>query len=142
MESLKTPPFLLIGCPVIIVIAVIFYATTYSGFHQSALHAGLLDAETPSAESKSDSSAEQANILFRQRRMERAFAELGLTDVQREQIAVIRKTVTDRGQRHDAIMAVLTPEQRAKWQRIRGSLRNQSPPSASPSPSTGANAGN
>jgi Spy/CpxP family protein refolding chaperone len=142
MESLKTPPFLLIGCPVIIIIAVIFYATTYSGFHQSALHAGLLDAEMSAAESEPGSVSVPVDILFRQQRMQRAFAELGLSEAQKQQIAVIRKTVTDRGQRHDAIMSVLTPEQRAKWQQIRGSLHNQSPASVSTLPSPVANPGN
>jgi Spy/CpxP family protein refolding chaperone len=118
-SAVKTPPFLLIGCPVIIVVACIVYGLTYPSLHRTAFHAALIDAEKPAAETDSDSEEPTA----RQLRIQRAFAELGLTDSQKQQIAQIRQTILDRQQRHEAIMNVLSPEQRAKWLEIRNSNR-------------------
>ncbi len=56
--------------------------------------------------------------------MQRMFDQLGLTDDQKQQIAQIRQTVTDRQERRDAIQKVLTPEQQAKWQEMRKQFRN------------------
>jgi Spy/CpxP family protein refolding chaperone len=56
--------------------------------------------------------------------MQRFFDQLGLSDAQKQQIAQIRQTVTDRQQRRDAIRAVLTPDQQAKFDQMRAQFRN------------------
>jgi Spy/CpxP family protein refolding chaperone len=43
-----------------------------------------------------------------------AFAKLDLSEAQKQQIEQIRSTVTDRKERREQIMAVLTPEQKRK----------------------------
>jgi Spy/CpxP family protein refolding chaperone len=58
--------------------------------------------------------------------MQRMFDQLGLTDAQKQQIAQIRQTVTDRQQRREAIRNVLTPEQQAKWEQLRAQFRTNS----------------
>jgi Spy/CpxP family protein refolding chaperone len=45
-------------------------------------------------------------------------AQLNLTDAQKDQIKQIRATVTDRKERRQQIMAVLTPEQKAKLKEL------------------------
>jgi Spy/CpxP family protein refolding chaperone len=56
----------------------------------------------------------------RMERLKAALAQLDLTDAQKEQIKQIRGSVTDRKERRQQIMAVLTPDQKAKlvamWQ--------------------------
>jgi len=56
----------------------------------------------------------------RMERLKAALAQLDLTDAQKEQIQQIRGSVTDRKERRQQIMAVLTPDQKAKlvamWQ--------------------------
>jgi len=132
--EVKTPPFLLIGCPVIIVVACVVYGLTYPSLHRTVFHAALVDAEKPWAETASDSD----EPTRRQRRIQEAFKELGLSGAQQQQIAEIRKTILDRHQRHDAIMNVLTPDQRAKWEEIRQAGRN-GPSPASPDTTAGGN---
>lgn len=56
--------------------------------------------------------------------MQRMFDQLGLTDAQKQQIAQIRQTITDRQQRRDAIRNVLTPEQQTQWDQLRAQFRN------------------
>jgi Spy/CpxP family protein refolding chaperone len=139
----KTPPFLLIGCPVIIVIACVIYALTYPALHQTAFHAALVDAESPAlvdTTAANGSSEAAADANYRRHQMQRAFSELGLTDEQKKQIAQIRKTLTDRTERRAAIMNVLTPEQRAKWQQIRNSRNGGTDAPATPSPAATTNA--
>jgi Spy/CpxP family protein refolding chaperone len=52
-------------------------------------------------------------------RFKEAMAQLNLTDVQKQQIEQIRSTVTDRKERRQQIMGVLTPDQKTKlWQMI------------------------
>ncbi len=55
----------------------------------------------------------------RGQRMQQMFAQLGLTDAQKQQIKQIRQSTTDRQQRREAIMKILTPEQQAKFQELR-----------------------
>ncbi len=56
----------------------------------------------------------------RMERLKAALAQLDLTDTQKEQIKQIRGSVSDRKERRQQIMAVLTPDQKAKlvamWQ--------------------------
>jgi Spy/CpxP family protein refolding chaperone len=56
----------------------------------------------------------------RKERLKAALAQLDLSDSQKQQIQQIRSTVTDRKERRQQIMAVLTPDQKAKlvamWQ--------------------------
>jgi Spy/CpxP family protein refolding chaperone len=56
----------------------------------------------------------------RMERLKSAMSQLDLTDAQKEQIKQIRASVTDRKERRQQIMAVLTPDQKAKlvamWQ--------------------------
>jgi hypothetical protein len=56
--------------------------------------------------------------------MQRFYDQLGLTQSQKDQIAQIRQTVTDRQQRRDAIRNVLTPDQQTKWDQMRAQFRN------------------
>jgi len=58
-------------------------------------------------------------------RMQQMMAQLGLTPEQQQQIQQIRATITDRQQRRDAIMQVLTPDQQAKFQQLRAQMRAQ-----------------
>jgi Spy/CpxP family protein refolding chaperone len=129
---MKTPPFLLIGCPVIIVVAGLTYALTYPSLHRTAFHAALIDAERPSyVTDEADPNAPVAGLASRAERIQWAFTQLGLTDVQKEQIEKIRETVPDHQQRRAAIMSLLTPEQRARWQQIRDGAHPVGSPSTS-----------
>ena len=56
---------------------------------------------------------------------QRLFSQLGLSADQQKQIQQIRSTITDRQQRRDAIMKVLTPDQQAKLQQLRAQMRGQ-----------------
>jgi Spy/CpxP family protein refolding chaperone len=53
-----------------------------------------------------------------------AMAQLDLTDTQKQQIKQIRATVTDKTQRRQQVMAVLTPEQKQKLIQILMQYRN------------------
>ncbi len=52
-------------------------------------------------------------------------SQLDLTSDQKQQIAEIRSTITDRKARHDAMMNVLTPDQQAKYEELRAQMRAQ-----------------
>jgi Spy/CpxP family protein refolding chaperone len=99
---MKTPPFLLIGCPVIVLAGAVIYFATFPELHRTPFHAALVEAETPGT-------GHRRVIL----------AQLGLTPAQEQQIAQIRQTVSDRTQRHQAIFNVLTPAQRTKFLALR-----------------------
>lgn len=126
---MKTPPFLLIGCPVIIFIAAVVYALTYPELRQTAIRAALVDAERPA--STADDYADWNSPETPRQRMRRAFALLGLTDAQQQQIEQIRQTVSDRIQRRAAIIKVLSPEQRSEWEQMRSTQRKETPSSSS-----------
>jgi Spy/CpxP family protein refolding chaperone len=51
--------------------------------------------------------------------MQQILSQLNLTDAQKQQIDQIRQTVTDRRERHEEIMKVLTPDQQAKFEQLR-----------------------
>jgi Spy/CpxP family protein refolding chaperone len=57
--------------------------------------------------------------------MQQMFAQLGLSADQQQQIQQIRSSITDRQQRHDAIMKVLTPDQQSKLQALRAQWGNR-----------------
>jgi Spy/CpxP family protein refolding chaperone len=54
----------------------------------------------------------------RMEKFKAALAKLNLTDAQKTQIQQIRATVTDRRERRQQIMAVLTPDQKAQLKQI------------------------
>jgi Spy/CpxP family protein refolding chaperone len=124
---MKTPPFLLIGCPVIIVVAALVYALTYPSLRKTPFHAALIEAQMPLVDGDKETHAH---------RIDRELAQLGLSDAQAQQIAQIRQTITDRPQRHEAIMKVLTPDQQTKWQQLREADRNEGTPPPSPATTT------
>lgn len=81
-------------------------------------------------------------------RMQQIYDQLGLTDAQKQQIAQIRQTVTDRQQRREAIRNVMTPEQQTQFDQLRAQLRNNrgggnrqdgntAPPPPTPPPAQG-----
>jgi Spy/CpxP family protein refolding chaperone len=100
---MKTPPFLLIGCPLIALVGATVYFATFRALHQTPFHAALLEAEMPGP------GAQFQEILV----------QLHLTDQQWEQVGQIRQTISDRDQRHQAIFHLLTPAQRAQFQQLR-----------------------
>ena len=59
-------------------------------------------------------------------RFKAALAQLDLTDGQKAQIKQIRATVTDRKERHQDVLAVLTTEQKAKLRELIQASRNES----------------
>jgi len=65
---------------------------------------------TNSSDSGDLSSAQQE----RREKMKEAFQQLDLTDAQKQQMAQIRQNVTDPKERRQQIIAVLTPDQKAK----------------------------
>ena len=70
-------------------------------------------------------------------RLKAALAQLDLSDAQRQQIKQIRSTVTDRKERRQEIMALLTPDQKAKLVAMIQARRNASQ-GATTTASTGA----
>jgi Spy/CpxP family protein refolding chaperone len=46
--------------------------------------------------------------------------ELDLTDAQKQRIAELRQSLTDRRERREAVLNVLTPEQRTRLKELRG----------------------
>lgn len=71
-----------------------------------------------------------------QGRLKAALAQLDLSDAQRQQIKQIRSTVTDRKERRQEIMALLTPDQKAKLVAMIQARRNASQGATAPA-STG-----
>jgi Spy/CpxP family protein refolding chaperone len=53
------------------------------------------------------------------------FDQLNLTPDQQQQIQTIRTTITDRQERREAMMKVLTPDQQAKLQQLRAQFGGQ-----------------
>lgn len=111
---MKTPPFLLIGCPVLVVIGAVIYFATFRELHRTPFHAALINAETPVP----------AGGHIRQ-----ILAQLDLTDTQHQQIDQIRSNVADRTRRRQQIFNILTPGQRAKWQALRAEENASTVPS-------------
>jgi len=70
-------------------------------------------------------------------RVREALAQLDLSDAQKEQIKQIRSSVTDRQERRQQIMAVLTEEQKAKLRQLIQEHRNGA--AAGSSSDSGAN---
>jgi len=80
----------------------------------------LADDTAPSSGS-TNAGANTAPADMQGKRMERfkaAMAQLDLSDAQKEQIKGIRATVTDRKERRQQIMAVLTPDQKTKLMQL------------------------
>jgi Spy/CpxP family protein refolding chaperone len=63
-------------------------------------------------------------------RLRKLFAELDLTDAQKEQIKQIFTTVTDRKERREQMWQVLTPVQQAKLKELREEHKNGGQPGA------------
>ena len=84
---------------------------------------GLADTTAPATASGADTNSAQGARL---ERLKVALAELNLTDDQKAQIKHIRWTVTDREERRQQILAVLTPEQKAKLKQMIQEHRNNS----------------
>jgi len=84
----------------------------------------LADDSAASGQAAPTNSAGTGTRAQRFERIKEAFAELGLTDAQKAQIKQIRTTVTDRKERCQEIMAVLTPEQKAKLRETIEEYRN------------------
>jgi len=81
----------------------------------------MADTGAPATANGADTNSEQS---ARVARWKAAFAELDLTDDQKAQIKHIRWTVTDRQERRQQILAVLTPEQKAKLKQMIREHRN------------------
>jgi Spy/CpxP family protein refolding chaperone len=100
---MRTPPFLLFGCPILILIIAAAYFLTFRGLRRTPFHAALIAATgtVPSGH------------------MREILDQLNLTDAQRQRIGQIRQTVSGRTQRRQAIFNVLTAGQRVKFQQLR-----------------------
>jgi Spy/CpxP family protein refolding chaperone len=68
-------------------------------------------AAAPSGPSNSAGAGDQSQRI---ERFKAAIEQLNLTDAQKDQIKQIRASVTDRKERREQIMNVLTPDQKAK----------------------------
>ena len=79
----------------------------------------MADDGTASGPSASTNGATTGAQAQRIERIKQAFAQLGLTDAQKEQIKQIRASVTDRKERREEILNVLTPDQKAKLRELR-----------------------
>jgi Spy/CpxP family protein refolding chaperone len=93
--------------------------------------------QSASASGSTNSTGQAGPTAAQAQRMERfnqMVAQLGLTDAQKDQIRQIRANVTDRQQRHQQIMNILTPDQKNKLQELRQEHRNGSAPSAGTPP--------
>jgi Spy/CpxP family protein refolding chaperone len=75
----------------------------------------LADNPAPADSTTAGSSDGQGQ---REERWKAAIAALDLTDAQKLQIKQIRSTVTDKKERRQQIMAVLTPEQKEKLRQM------------------------
>ena len=76
------------------------------------------DNAPPSQSVPSDGTNTGTDASQRREHIKEAFAQLNLTDEQKQQIRHIRQTVTDKVQRQQEVMAVLTPEQRQKLRQL------------------------
>lgn len=111
---MKTPPFLLIGCPLLVLLGAIIYLATFRELHRTPFHAALIEAETVPPPSG---------------HLRAILAQLNLTDAQRQQIDQLRHSTSDRTQRRQQIFNLLTPEQRAKWQALHAQQNAPAAPS-------------
>jgi len=90
------------------------------------------DTTPPSQAPPSDGSNADAVKAQRQERIREAFAQLDLTDDQKQQIREIRQTVTDIPERRRQIWAVLTPEQKQKLIELLPGFRNSGAAATTP----------
>jgi Spy/CpxP family protein refolding chaperone len=128
---MKTPPFLLIGVPVIVVIATFLYFIEHPRLRRIGENA---PPPAPSASARAtDSSGNDADNPSIGAHLRGLLSQLDLTDAQRLQIAQIRQTMTDRQQRHEAILNILTPDQRTRFEQLRAQ-RAGTPPTSTPAP--------
>jgi Spy/CpxP family protein refolding chaperone len=82
---------------------------------------GLADTVAPAPASGANTNSDPSARL---ERLKAALAELNLTDDQKAQIKHIRWTVTDREERRQQILAVLTPDQKGKLKQMIQKHRN------------------
>ena len=76
--------------------------------------------ESPAGTSTAPSANSGATMAQRAEQIRKIFAQLDLTDKQKEQIKQDCQTITDRKERREAIMKILTPEQKARlWQLLK-----------------------
>ena len=97
----------------------LYFSFTVLGFAAVLSFAGLRPAlandSTPDTSNSSDSgTSSNPNQDARREMMKKAFAQLDLTDAQKKQMAEIHQNVSDPAERRQQIMAVLTPDQKAK----------------------------
>lgn len=109
---MKTPPFLLYGCPTIILIIIGLYLATYRELERLPFHAALVAQERAGF-------GEVHAVLI----------QLDLTDAQWGQIQRLRETVSDRKQRLQAILHILTPAQRTRFDALRAAQARTETPS-------------
>lgn len=123
---MKTPQFLLFGVPILVVILAVSYVLTRPHLQRHAGPAKVDEAATSTNQpAVGDSSTPGGRMRF-------ILGQLNLTDAQKMQIAQIRQNTTDHQQRRAAIMNVLTPEQRAKFQQLRTAAGAPPPPAPAP----------
>jgi Spy/CpxP family protein refolding chaperone len=84
--------------------------------------AGTLMADDTAAAPATGSSTQEQRI----QELKAALDQLNLTDAQKAQIKQIRATVSDKKERRQQIMAVLTPDQKAKLRELIMAKRNAS----------------
>lgn len=142
-------PFLAIGFGTILVAGGIVYAVSGSSnkmtvsspnsaaYDASATTSGV-GANDASPGTMNDQGSASSPNGQRGQHMRQMFAQLGLTDAQKQQIQQIRQTVTDRQQRREQIMSVLTPDQRAKLEQLRAEHKGGLGPHPGAGPGTGA----
>jgi Spy/CpxP family protein refolding chaperone len=122
---MRTPPFLLIGVPCVVAVLAVGYFATHPGVRQTTVPAdppagaSTTSADVPTPDSRKVGAGKH-----------HLMDQLDLTDAQKQQIAQLRQTITDHKERHQAILKVLTPEQRTKLKELRAES------SASPTPSS------
>ena len=75
-------------------------------------------SQTAPSTGASDGAAPAQGQGQRLQRFKEAMAQLDLTDAQKAQIKEIRATVTDKTERHQQVLAVLTPDQKAKLRQL------------------------
>ncbi len=122
---MPTPRLLLIGVPLFIVLTAAFYFVLHPELMRAPRVKVAAAAPVPVTNVPTENNGPGGH-------MRAIFAQLGLTDAQKMQIAQIRQTTTDRQQRRAAIMNVLTPDQRTKFQQLRAA--QDAPPPSPPAP--------
>jgi Spy/CpxP family protein refolding chaperone len=106
------------------------------GFAPFSLQSARADNTTPPGTSMPASGSGNADGA-RAERIKGAFAQLNLTEAQKEQIEKIRASTTDRKERRHAIIDVLTPDQRAKFKELREEHKAAKQGSGAPSTASG-----